>query len=264
MGNGAENRLQGRGEVLGARLETLYRVFNDRTYIRSDPIKYVYRFENPSERELVGLITSSLAFGRVTQIFNAMDRLLEIVRNEPLRYILALGHVPEEELLLFKYRFVTGRDVFRFFKAIQTVLRRHGSLDGFARQHYWSGHLLGLAEAFIASFSDVHYLIPCSLQGSACKRLFMYLRWMVRSDNIDLGLWDFIDPSELVMPLDTHIFRASAELGLTSRRTPSLAAALEVTESLRKYSRNDPVKYDWGLSRQGIIANNFCGDRTLS
>jgi uncharacterized protein (TIGR02757 family) len=263
---------QGDGEImifqvqqgcLREELEALYQKYNDKKYIRYDPIKYIYRFENPSECELVGLITSSLAFGRVTQIFNAMDRLLEIVHNEPLQYILTLGHAPEEQLLLFKYRFVTGLDVFRFFKVIQTVLRIHGSLDGFARQHYRSGHLMDLVETFIASFSDVHYLIPCSLQGSPCKRLFMYFRWMVRSDNIDLGLWDFIDVSELVMPLDTHIFQASTALGLTSRRTPSLAAALEITESLREYSRDDPVKYDWGLSRQGIIANNFCGDRTL-
>jgi uncharacterized protein (TIGR02757 family) len=264
MSKGTGNGLQGRGRLLGARLDTLYTVFNDRKYIQFDPIKYVHRFENPAERELVGLIASSLAFGRVTQIFNAVDRLLEIVRHEPLHYILTLGRGPEADLLSFKYRFVTGRDVFRFFKVIQTVLRKHGSLDCFARQHYRPGHLLDFVEAFIASFSPVYYLIPCSLQGSPCKRLFMYFRWMVRSDNIDLGLWDFIDPAELVVPLDTHIYRVARDLGFTCRRTPSLRAALEITERLKDYSQNDPVKYDWALSHQGIIANNFSAVDALS
>ena len=85
----------------------------------------------------------------------------------------------------------------------------------------------------------------------------MFFRWMVRHDNIDTGLWKFISPGELVVPLDTHIFRMSKELGFTSRRTASLNTALEITDSLRQYSENDPVKYDWALSHIGIIENNF-------
>jgi uncharacterized protein (TIGR02757 family) len=109
-----------------------------------------------------------------------------------------------------------------------------------------------------STFRGVHYLVPSSLRQSPCKRLFLYFRWMVRDDNIDVGLWNFIDPRELVIPLDTHVFRTSTELGLTSRRTPSLGTAMEITNNLREYSANDPVKYDWGLSHAGIIANNFC------
>jgi uncharacterized protein (TIGR02757 family) len=92
----------------------------------------------------------------------------------------------------------------------------------------------------------------------------MFFRWMVREDNIDLGLWDFISPAELIIPLDTHIFQVATALKLTRLRTPSLAAALEITENLRKYSRGDPVKYDWALSHQGILANNFRAAPALS
>ncbi len=250
-------KLKDREEFLGPKLDGLYSKYNDGIYIPFDPIKYVYRFEDPSEQELVGLIASSLAFGRVTQIFKAMDRLLQIVEGEPLHYILTLDDEPEEQLLAFKYRFVTGADLYRFFKVIKSIFRKHGSLGGFVRQYYHGGQFLDLLERFMPLFADVHYLIPCSLKGSPCKRLCMYFRWMVRKDNIDLGLWDFINPRELVIPLDTHIFQVTRELGFTLRRSPSQAAALEITDALRGYSENDPVKYDWALSHIGIIANNF-------
>ncbi len=241
----------------GEKLETLYHQYNDEEYIQYDPIKYVHRFENQAEQELVGLIASSLAFGRVTQIFKAIDLILEIVDGEPRAYISALGDAPEEKLLSFRYRFVSGSDIYRLFKVADCIISTHGSLGAFMRKNYRPGHFLGLVEKVIKVFESVHYLVPCSLKGSACKRLFLYFRWMVRRDTIDLGLWDFIDSAELVMPLDTHIFRVARDAGFTSRRSPSLATALDITKSLRRYSPDDPVKYDWGLARLGIIANNF-------
>jgi len=238
-------------------LEALYHRYNDEKYLQYDPIKYVYGFEDPVEQELVALIASSLAFGRVTQIFRAIDRIMEIAKGEPLCYISALDDIPGRELLSFQYRFVRGADMHRLFKVAWSIIKTHGSLGSFMRQHYGPGQFLGLVEEITKTFQSVHYLVPCSLKGSACKRLFMFFRWMVRKDNIDLGLWDFINPAELIIPLDTHIFQVATALKLTSRRTPSLAAALEITENLRKYSRDDPVKYDWALAHQGILANNF-------
>ena len=85
----------------------------------------------------------------------------------------------------------------------------------------------------------------------------MFLRWMVRNDHIDSGLWNFIDPRELVIPLDTHVFRTARELGFTERKTPSLAAAIEITDHLRRFCTEDPVKYDWTISHAVIIRNNF-------
>lgn len=244
-------------DKLGAELDALYRRYNDRKYIPYDPLKYVYRFEDPVERELVGLVASALAFGRVSQIFQALERLLEIVGNEPLRYVLTLRERPEEALDRFRYRFVSGRNVYRFFAVAGGIIKTYGSIGSLIRKNYRKGHLLELVDEITQAFRGVHYLVPSSLRQSPCKRLFLYFRWMVRDDNIDVGLWNFIDRRELVIPLDTHVFRTSSELGLTSRRAPSLRTAMEITESLRKYSANDPVKYDWGLSRGAIIANNF-------
>ena len=242
---------------LEKRLAAIYREYNDEEFIKYDPIKYVYQFEDERERELVGLISSSLSFGRVSQIFKAMDILLYITDNDPLHYVSTLKKEPEEKLLSFKYRFVTGMDVFNLLLSAKKLIEEYGSIGEFARENYRKGRFMELVDETIKAFRGVNYLIPCSLKNSPCKRLFMFFRWMVRDDNIDLGLWKFISPQELVIPLDTHIFRVSKELGLTRKKTSSLSTAMEITDNLKTFSQDDPVKYDWGLSHMGIIKNNF-------
>lgn len=239
------------------KLNSFYEAYNHKKFIQYDPIKYVYGFEDKAEKELVALIVSSLSFGRVTEIFKAVDRLLDIVNHEPLTYVSALKIKPDRKLLSFRYRFVTGQDVFKLLLSAKKILERYGSIGAFARKKYITGQFLELADEMVEAFQGVNYLIPSSLKNSPCKRLFMFFRWMVRNDNIDTGLWKFISPGELVVPLDTHIFRMSKELGFTSRRTASLTTALEITDSLRQFSEDDPVKYDWALSHIGIIENNF-------
>ena len=238
-------------------LDTLYKEYNCARYIQYDPIKYVHDFEDETEMELMALIASSLSFGRVTQIFKALDRLLDIFNHGPLKYVSDLKERPDPRLISFQYRFVTGLDVFKLLLTAQRIIKEFGSIGQFARKHYGEGGLQALADDIIRAFQDVHYLIPSSLRKSPCKRLFMFFRWMVRHDNIDLGFWNFIPTGELVMPLDTHIFRVSRELCLTRRCSASLNTAIEITENLRTYSGSDPVKYDWALSHMGIIKNNF-------
>ncbi len=241
---------------LGERLEALYHTYNDPRLIQFDPIKYVYLFDHPHQREIMGLIASSLAFGRVTQIFKAIDKVLEITNQDPLGYIEELGERPEPKLLAFKYRFVTGEDLWEFFSAISRILALHGSIGEFVRKNTREGFFSGLDQV-LSAFQGARHLMPTRLRASACKRFFMYLRWMVREDNIDLGLWSFISPSQLLIPLDTHIFKTAQDLGLTSRNSPSFLAAVEITEALRGFCPQDPVKYDWALSHVGIIRNNF-------
>ncbi len=243
--------------MLKERLDVLYRIYNNRDYIQYDPLRYVYQFEDDMEKELVGLIASSLAFGRVTQIFKAVETLLEIMENRPLKYIMELGPMPPAPLLSFKYRFVSGMDIYRFFSTTKKLIEEHGSIGLFMKRGYAKNGFLGLVESTIGVYSDVRFLIPYSLKKSACKRLFMYFRWMVRKDNIDLGLWDFIHPGELIIPLDTHIFQIATRHGFTSKRSPSFTVAKEVTEKLKEFCQEDPVKYDWALSHEGIIENNF-------
>ncbi len=244
-------------DVLKNKLDTLYRAYNKIEFIRYDPIKYVHEFENQTEKELIGLISSSFSFGRVTQIFKAMDSLLDIFHKAPLKYVLTLKKRPDKKLLSFKYRFVTGMDIFHLLLSAKRIIEGYGSIGKFVSKKYKRDGFLDLVDQTIKEFQGVNYLIPSSLKNSACKRLLMFFRWMVRNDNIDLGLWEFISPKELVIPLDTHIFRTSKELGFTVKRSASLSTAIEITDNLKRYSADDPVRYDWALSHIGIIENNF-------
>ncbi|SPD75071.1 conserved hypothetical protein [uncultured Desulfobacterium sp.] len=244
-------------DLLKSELDSLYAQFNNRQYLQYDPIRYVHEFEDHTEMELAGMLCSALSFGRVTQIFKAIEAVLKIVEGRPLEYVLNLKNRPDRNLLSFKYRFVTGNDVFNLFISANKIMEAHGSIGNFVMANYCRGNLLGLVDAITRAFRGVNYLVPSSLKASPCKRLFMFLRWMVRKDNIDIGLWDFISPKELVIPLDTHIFRVSKELGFTSKKAPSLNAAIEITDSLKRFCKEDPVKYDWALSHIGIIENNF-------
>ncbi len=252
---GADLQDQSNGAELGERLEALYHAYNDTGLIRFDPLKYVYMFNDPCQREVMGLIASSLAFGRVGQIFKALDQVLEIMQYDPLDYIKRIGERPEKRLLAFRYRFVTGTDLWRFFTTIGSILDTDGSIGEFVRRQTKRGFFSGLQQV-LEAFHGSRYLMPLRLKASPCKRLFMYLRWMVRDDNIDLGLWKFISPRELIIPLDTHVFQTARALGLTFKKSPSFSAALEITEKLRKLCPEDPVKYDWALSHKGIIRNN--------
>lgn len=249
--------MQSHEKLIKQRIDELYREYNNEKYIKYDPIKYVYRFDDIVEKELVGMISSSLSFGRVTQIFKAMDRFLEIVNDKPLKYVLELKEKPDTKLLSFKYRFVKGPDIFNLLLSVKKIIEEYGSLGEFARKQYRRGRFLELVDKTINQFKNVYYLIPSTLNGSPCKRLFMFFRWMVRDDNVDLGIWNFINTQELIVPLDTHIFRVSKGMGLTSKKTASLKTAIEITNRLMKFSKDDPVKYDWALSHIGIIKNNF-------
>ena len=240
-----------------SQLNLLYRKYNKKKYRKYDPIKYVYMFENPTEQELMGLIASSFAFGRVLQIFKALDSVLRITNNEPLKYVLNLKARPDKKLLSFKYRFVTGQDLFDFFSCAKDIIEKHGSLGEFVKKAYDAQGFFKSIEGIIEEFQKTNYLIPMALKKSPCKRLFMFFRWMVRKDNIDLGLWNFINPEELIIPLDTHIFQISRTLGFTTKKSQSFNVANEVTDCLKNFSRNDPIKYDWALAHVGIIKNNF-------
>jgi len=253
-----------RNTTLKERLDTLYHIYNNKKYVQYDPLRYLYFFEDDVEKELMGLVASSFAFGRVTQIFKAIDRLLRIMGNSPLKYVMALGSAPDPALLSFRYRFVSGLDVYRFLRITRQLIEDYGSIGCFMKRNYNKGDFLRLVDLTMRQYADVRFLVPVSLKTSACKRLFMYFRWMVREDNIDTGLWNFIDPAELVIPLDTHIFQSAIRLGLTSKKNPSFAVAREITERLKGFCRNDPVRYDWAISHEGIIKNNFATHMAMS
>lgn len=232
----------------------------DRTRSR-DPVDFVHRYRDPRDQEVVGLIAASLAFGNVVAARRSIERALAMLGRSPAASIEAARR-DELELLFrgFVHRIYRGEHLALLLWNAAALMRNYGSLgNAFLQFHSEGGSEFreSLARFADALRADAHsrgmrHLVSDPRAGSACKRLVLYARWMVRpADGIDLGLWS-IAPSELIIPVDTHIHRISRNLGLTARRTASWAAAEEITAALRELDPYDPVKYDFALCHLGV------------
>ena len=244
-------------------LERLYRTYNRREFVTPDPVEFLYRYEDPADREIVGLVASSLAYGRVRQINNSIAKILDEMGAAPSRFVRdsSPGSL-NRTFSRFKHRFTTGEEMVGMLLGVHGVLCRYGSLNTlFARAFAeGTGMIVPALCRFIGELngeygSRKNSLLPSPARGSACKRLHLFLRWMVRRDGVDPGGWDTVPPSALVVPLDTHMHRVCLRLGLTRRRQADIKTALEATDAFRKMVPNDPVRYDFVLTRSGIWEN---------
>jgi len=239
------------------RLEALYCAYNRRSYVHPDPIEFLYDFHDPLDVEVVGFIASSLAYGNVKQILRSVS--LSLTRMGPCPSVFLLNspfNRIAEAFSDFKHRFTTGEDLARLLWAVRLVIEKHGSLQKcfLSRLHRDDRNVIPALSAFVENvFPDgCDFLIPSPGRGSACKRLNLFLRWMVRRDEVDPGGWDGVPPSKLLVPLDTHMHRIAIMLGLTKRKQADLRTAIEITEAFREVSPKDPVRYDFVLTRFGI------------
>ena len=245
-------------EDFTARLEHIRNVFNKRRFVRPDPLQFLYEYPAADDREICGMIASSLAFGRVDQILKAVDRVLDVMGPHPRHYIEAGSFSDfDHDFEGFQYRFVKGRQVAEMCKGLKHVIQTFGSLNECFRQGFSHNDetvlpALSFMTARISEHADPGYLLACPEKGSACKRSLLYLRWMVRCDDVDPGGWTGVAPCLLVVPLDTHMHRICRKLGFTDRRQADMKAALQATRSLRKFAPDDPVCYDFSLTRFGI------------
>ena len=226
-----------------------------------DPVDFVHRYTEPRDQEIVGLIAASLAFGNAIAARRSIDRLLTMLGSEPASTIAAADEADlRERLRGFVHRIYRAEHLASMLSHAGGLLRERETLgNAFAGFHRASD---GDFREALALFADalrgdarsrsLRHLVSDPRAGSACKRLVLYARWMIRpADSVDLGLWS-IAPAELVIPVDTHIHRISRNLGLTNRRTASWATAEEITAALRKFDPEDPVKYDFALCHLGV------------
>lgn len=237
--------------------EGIYSEYNKREYVSPDPLQFLYGYDAAEDREVAGLIASALAYGRVAQILKSVGRVLDVLGEHPAEYLKNTERCEyERKLAGFVHRFTDSAALCSFLGAVGEVLRSYGSLE----RLFLSGWRGDICEA-IENFTDVmngfagcgsSFLLPRPSKGSACKRMALYLRWMVRHDEVDPGGWSGIKPADLIVPLDTHLFHISSVLGLCSLKSANGRAAAEITESFRDISPDDPVKYDFSLTRYGI------------
>jgi uncharacterized protein (TIGR02757 family) len=241
------------------RLDRLYFSYNRKCFIHPDPLECVYRYEDLRNREIAAVIASAFAFGRVSQILLTLDRVLGIMGPSPYDYLIATNkRSMQNDFNRFVYRFVRDRHVVDFLAGIKQVIDGFGSLDAcFAAGLSRDDETVVPAMAFFVKQLtgkglDPGYLVADPLKGSACKRMNLLLRWMVRSDDVDPGGWNGLPKDKLVIPLDTHMHRISLALGLTARKQGNMKTAVDVTRSFGLICPDDPVKYDFALTRFGI------------
>lgn len=226
-----------------------------------DPVDLVHGYDEPRDQEIAGLVAASLAFGNAVAARKSIAGVLRALGPEPAATVVNAGETELRRLLRgFVHRIYRGEHLASVLSRAGSLLREHGTLgNAFASFHRTSRGdfregLAGFADALRGDTTSrsLRHLISDPRAGSACKRLVLYARWMVRpADGVDLGLWP-ITPSELVIPVDTHIHRISRNLGLTNRRTATWATAEEITAALRKFDPDDPVKYDFALCHLGV------------
>jgi uncharacterized protein (TIGR02757 family) len=258
------------GEALKSYLDLLYTTY-DLSYLSTSALKFPRRYHRAEDIEVVAFIASCFAYGRVAGFTPPINALLEVLGPHPYQYLLHFDPRRDADRLRgFSYRFNTAKDALCLMWILRQALERHGSL----RALYLSGHRSTHEDtcAALTTFVDrllhldprpvyrkghfsngMRHLLPSPRRGGACKRLHLFLRWMVRRDHIDFGLWPDLKPAQLIIPLDTHVAQVSKQLHLTQLKSPGLAMALDVTHHLKRFDAADPVKYDFALCRLGML-----------
>jgi uncharacterized protein (TIGR02757 family) len=278
-------------------LERLYAKYNHREFtgfpfcntsqngvlIKPDPLQFVYWYPSREDREIVAFLAAALAYGRVQQIEKSLTYLLGRMGESPSEFVRDFDERNREKLSDFKHRFTTGKDISDLLELLKGVLRENGSIENCFLLGYNQDdeNVISALSKFCGRLLETYakadggqatrglkYLLAGPSNGSACKRLNLFLRWMVRDDDVDTGLWRrtpnaikgvweprHIDKAKLVVPVDVHMSRLCRILGLHSLKTVSLAMAVKITEGFREIESTDPVKYDFALSRIGIMGN---------
>jgi len=247
-------------------LEGIYRRYNRRTVAAGDPVAFLYRYEDPLDREVVAVIAASLAYGRLAGIMSRVAEVLARLGGDPRRFLLeATDRRIVAACAGFRHRFTGPAELAALLRAVRGALRRDGSLEACfgagrgGRRDDLVDSLSSFVERLSGNRQGIPHLLPSPARGSACKRLWLFLRWMVRHDDVDPGGWQSVSPARLVVPLDVHMHRMCARLGLTSRRQPDLKAALEVTAGFRRVCPEDPVRYDFALTHMSMALTSPSG-----
>lgn len=242
-------------------LEALYRRLNRRRFVEPDPLQFLYAYPDIRDREVAGLVAATLAVGNVRAIVRSVGRALEPLGRRPARFIAkAAPETLAQVYAGFKHRFFTGDDLAGLLVAAGRVASEHGSIEACFAEGIAPGHetVVPALERFVARLSACgcgracRNFLPDPCRRSACKRLHLYLRWMVRQDEVDPGGWQVVPASLLVVPLDVHMHRIGRAMGFTNRNAANLSAALDVTAGFRRVSPDDPVRYDFVLTRLGM------------
>ncbi|MFZ0454860.1 MAG: TIGR02757 family protein [Ignavibacteriaceae bacterium] len=254
--------------ILKEKLDFHYKAF-DKSQISPDPLQFLHLYNDVNDIEIAGFISSVFAYGNVRQIINTLNSIFNILGTHPYAFIRDLNkNLLPDHFGTTIHRFYTSKDIQLFFIELNSLINKEGTLKDLFMKFYLKHEndrslkipLSEFSNYFISSlFKKYNQITPgCRfmfadpLTGSACKRMNLFLRWMVRKDDLDFGFWNDIPANKLVIPVDTHVARICRELKLTGRKNVSWKMAEEITDNLKKFDPADPVKYDFAICHIGM------------
>lgn len=253
--------------------ENLYRRYHRPEYLGYDPLVVVHRFEAAGDREIAALFGALLAYGQVSQILNSLSELFERMDGAPAEFVMqSSGGEWERRLRGFRHRVTGEAELLGVVELLRGTIEEFGSLERafLAHDESESGDYAGALDGLLAHWErskgshwcqrlwarvSFRHLLSAPRRGSACKRWFLFLRWVVRpADGIDLGLWSHACPAKLVFPVDRHVLRIATHLGILPQSArPTLQVARRITEFFRRFDPDDPTRFDFALCHLGIL-----------
>ena len=240
------------------KLDRLVQKYETTEFFYDDPIGIPNRCQNRLDKEIAGFVSSLVAYGRREVFIKKLNELLGIAQNEPYNFIMNF----EPKILGdFNYRFGKSEDFAQIFNILKNLYKNDGGLEELFKYGYNNkindNMFIPITDYFYSKAENPQslgfkFMIPDARKNSAMKRMCMFLRWMVRKGPVDFGIWNFMDTSELLIPLDTHVARVSREMGLLTRNANDFKAVLELTENLKTFDNKDPIKYDFAIFGYGV------------
>lgn len=260
-------------------LEKLYKKYSSFNYYQKDPIVFPHRYDREEDIEIAGLIASAFAYGKVELFMKVVERIFKVLGDSPSNYIENFDFKKDGKYFDgIYYRFNTSNDIIALIYSISEGLKKWGSLKKLFLQKFDKTKDIktGLI-GFVNELKNIvkkekylyekakgfDYLLISPENGSTCKRMNLFLRWMVRDKDIDFGIWKEVGKENLIIPLDTHVARISRCLGLLKRKSNDWIASYELTQTLKEFDPKDPVKYDFALCHIGVegqCSKSRCGE----
>lgn len=240
-------------------LDRLVKEYETKDFIKDDPIQFPHRYTDKKDIELAGFISSMFAYGNRKVFVKKLDELFRLMENKPFDYVVNSDF---KNITGFNYRFAKDFDVKEIFLILKDLYIKDGGLEelfeyGWKQKNEVYPMFQVVTDYFYSRVTNqvgqgFYHLIPNPQNNGTMKRMNMFMRWMVRDGEVDLGIWDFMPKSELLIPMDVHVARISREMGLLTRKSNDIKAVMELTCNLKKLDMKDPIKYDFGMFGKGI------------
>ena len=248
--------------MLKSKLDNYVEQYETKDFIKDDPVQFVHKFKNKNDIEIAGFLASMFAYGKRDAFIERLNYIFSLMENAPYDYVRAFDY-KKNNLKNTDYRFSKDCDLIEILKILHILYSESETLESLFEYSYSHNRNVwemfqGVVDYFYSRVDEknitqgFYHLLPNPAKKSAMKRFNMLMRWFVRKSEVDIGIWNFIPKSELIIPLDTHVAKISRKLNLLTRNDNGYYSAIEITENLKRLDPNDPIKYDFALFGYGV------------